>query len=100
MSSLFMQTDDPYTLFVGDYLDYSVTYSRWLRAGDVIIASAWEVVGEPPPFNVGDESFTMSMTVVWLEALLVRPSCEVINHVTTSDGRRVSVPLHFRIVNV
>lgn len=68
-------------------LDYKVDWSAWLPTGDTIVASTWTVpVGitqaTPPP------SFTDSTATIWLSGGTLGDTHEIVNHVTTAQGRQ------------
>ncbi len=64
-------------------LDYGIDWSAWLD-GDVIIASAWS---SDAGLIVEANSFTSTVTTVWLSGGTVGASYRVTNHVTTQAGR-------------
>jgi hypothetical protein len=68
-------------------LDYAVDWSAWLPTGDTIVASTWAVPTgitqtTPPP------SFTDTAATIWLAGGTLGQTYELVNHVTTAQGRQ------------
>lgn len=64
-------------------LDYGVDWSAWL-AGDMITASTWAT---DAGLSIEANSFTSTVTTVWVSGGTVGTSYKVTNHVTTQGGR-------------
>jgi hypothetical protein len=80
-------------------LDFAVDWAPWLERGDSIIESTW--TPDDSGLVVVKDSFTATMTVVWLSGGPVVPEgaspacvrCKVVNHVLTDGGRQDSFVL-------
>jgi hypothetical protein len=64
-------------------LDYEIDWSEWLVT-DTISASTWAA---DTGLTVDSDSFTDTATTVWLSGGVVGTSYEVVNHITTANGR-------------
>lgn len=89
--------DNVFTLAVTDHLDFYVNYSRWLQ-GDEIIFSQWRIQTHPESLTITNHSFTSSVACVWLQAVSAQQVCEVVNQVTTQQGRKRSALLLFGVI--
>lgn len=65
-------------------LDYSFDWEDWLCEGDTITASTWAT---PAGITEDSDSFTDDTTTVWLSGGTVGESYDLVNHVTTNEGR-------------
>ena len=64
-------------------LDYTLIWVNWLD-DDLIVASEWLV---PVGLVKSGESFTTTITTVWLSGGTVRNVYSVVNRITTAGGR-------------
>ena len=70
------------------YLDYVVDWSNWLPTGDIIIGNLWLVSKDSPK----DITFSMryhtnTQAKVWIRGGTAKKLYEVVNRITTQDGR-------------
>lgn len=65
-------------------LDYRVDWSAWLPEADTISASTWTA---DAGITIDSSSFTDTSTTVWLSGGTVTEVYNVVNHITTADGR-------------
>lgn len=75
-------------------LDYLVDWSTWLTSGDTIVTSTW--VAETG-ITINSNSFTTTAATVWISGGTLHESYNVVNHVTTSEGRQEDQTLIFLI---
>lgn len=64
-------------------LDYGMDWRKWL-GGDTIASSTWSATAG---ITVGTDTFTNTMTTVWLSGGSVRQTYTVTNRITTAAGR-------------
>jgi len=79
-----------------DRLDYYHYWTRWLTAGDVIIASSWECADTD--LILESSTFSTSMTSVWIRGGVEGTTYSVFNHILTAQGREMTVMLTMRII--
>lgn len=79
-------------------LDYSVDWSSWLGA-DEIATSTWEITGTDSDLTVDTDSNTTTATTVWLSGGTLWCEYEVVNRITTTDGRTDDRTISVRIAN-
>lgn len=73
-----IKTKDPQAV-----LDYTIDWSAWLN-GDTIVGSVWTV---ETGITKTTDSFTSTVTTVWLSGGTVGKDYEITNRVTTATGR-------------
>lgn len=66
-------------------LDYTIDWSSFLSSGDTITSSTW--VSSSVDISIDSDSFTSTMTTVWLSGGIDGFSYEITNHVVTAYGR-------------
>lgn len=82
-------------------LDYTIDWAAWLPIGDTIAASTWvpsdaAVVVEAAPAP----SFTNTTTTAWFSCgvgIVVGNKYNVVNHITTADGREEDYTIILKI---
>lgn len=72
-------TKDPDAL-----LDYATDWSSWLDTGDTIASSLWVV---PAGLTITAQSHTTTGATVWLSGGTLGERYEVVNRITTAQGR-------------
>ena len=65
------------------YLDYSIDWAEWLE-DDVIIGSEWSTKGD---LKIERDSYTDTITTVWLTGGPNSSRHDVTNTITTAGGR-------------
>ena len=65
-------------------LDYSIDWSSWLAKGDSLISSNWNA---PSDITLSFPSMSDNKTIVWLAGGVEGQNYEIINTVSTSQGR-------------
>lgn len=65
-------------------LDYGLDWSEWLPDGDTIAASTWTV---PTGLTVDSDTFNDVHTTVWLSGGTAGQVYQVVNQITTAEGR-------------
>lgn len=65
-------------------IDYWIDWSKWLRDGDTILVSEWEV---PDGIEVDSETNSTTLTTIWLSGGIAGQSYSLTNRITTSQGR-------------
>lgn len=65
-------------------LDYMIDWSDWLAENDTIILSDWII---PANLTLETQSKTTTSTTVWLTDGVVGETYEIVNRITTADGR-------------
>lgn len=76
-------------------LDYGVDWSAWLAPDeDTIAASTWVV---PDGLTKDSDSFTDTATTVWFSGGTLGERYEVVNRITTDQGRTEDRTLTFTI---
>lgn len=86
-------------------LDYAADWTAWLLEDDTIETSEWivpTVVDEDdaplPDALVGhDETNTDTTATIWLSGGILGTAYDVINRITTAQGRTEDQTLHFNI---
>jgi len=68
------------------FIDYNIDWSKWLDAvtGDIITNSVWIV---PVGLTKDNDSFTNSQTTVWLSGGVLGVTYNLVNRITTANGR-------------
>ena|SRR5690242_10742374 len=95
-SKIPQKTQDP-----EDYLDWTLDHAAWLKSGDAIATSEWEIFspdGVVPLLKAG-ESHTDTTTTVWLLSGQANVQYTVTNHFTTIQGRHKDRSLYMQIVD-
>lgn len=65
-------------------LPYDLTWSGWLGAGERITSSTWIV---ETGITKDSDSFTDTITIIWLSGGTAGERYEVTNRITTSEGK-------------
>lgn len=78
-----------------DRLDYINNWALWLKTDDYITASVWTV---PSGITKVSDSFTTETTTIWLSGGTLGNSYDVVNTITTNDGRTKDFTLTVLIV--
>lgn len=65
-------------------LDYQVNWAAWLPENDTLAASTWTA---DPGITIDSSSFTDTTATVWLSGGTETAVYNVVNHITTADGR-------------
>jgi len=77
-------------------LDFAVDWSAWLPEGDTITSSLWLV---PDDLATDTPSIDGSTTVVWISGGVAGRTYQVINRVTTDEGRVDDRTLRITVTN-
>lgn len=79
-------------------LDYGFDWSSsdWLDSGEVISASSWTV---PSGITKDAESFSDTLTTIWLTGGTVDTTYLLVNHITTDAGREDDRSVNIVVVN-
>jgi len=72
-------TKDPEAL-----LDYTIDWSDWMETSDFIVDSTWIA---PAGITIDHQVFTENRTTVWISGGTSGESYDLINRITTNDGR-------------
>lgn len=84
-------------------LDYAINWSGdpdsdqpgpWLNDGDTIATSVWVV---PDGLIKTNEDKTATLTTIWLSGGVLGKKYDVVNRITTAQGRTEDRTLHFTI---
>jgi hypothetical protein len=75
-------------------LDYQFDWSDWLADGDTLSASTWTPASG---ITVDSSARTTTTATVWLSGGTAGQVYEVVNHVTTVDGRQDDRTLRVRV---
>lgn len=70
-------------------LDYSVDWSDWVSAGDVITSSIWTIstiTGDTAPVEEEDTNLGSNIATVWLSGGTVDKIYTITNTITTDNG--------------
>ena len=76
-------------------LDYGFDWSDWLESAETIASSEWDV-----PSGLSEESlsgYTDTTTLIWLAGGIKDEDYDVINHITTSEGREDSRTMTIKV---
>ncbi len=65
-------------------LDFKADWTAWLAAGEEISASTWVI---PDGLNSHDPDHDTTSATVWLTGGTLRAMYEVVNRITTNQGR-------------
>ena len=76
-------------------LDYDIDWSARMVSGDTINASTWTIMDGT--VVKGDNTFTVSATKVWLSGGALGETCELLNRVTTTNGRVMDQTVFIKI---
>jgi hypothetical protein len=86
--------------------DFSVDWNRsaasaadgtgYLAAGETVTVSTWSV---PTGLSKGTDSKTTTTTTVWLSGGTLGEDYDVVNHITTSQGRQADKTVRVKIRN-
>lgn len=68
-----------------EYLDYAVDWTARLAAGDSIASSSWHV---PDGLTSDAESFSATVTLIWIGGGAENETHDIVNRIVTSGGRR------------
>jgi hypothetical protein len=77
-------------------LDYGFNWSEWLADGETIVASVWTV---PAGITKDSDSFTDTVSSIWLSGGIAGTNYDVVNHITTSAGRQDDRTIKIRVRN-
>lgn len=78
-------------------LDYAIDWSPWLATTtDTISTSTWSV---PSALSIFTSNFGTASTVVWLSGGTAGEVYEVINHITTVNGRADDRTIEFTCID-
>lgn len=66
-------------------LDYAIDWATWLGATDTISASSWTV---PSGITRDSDSSTGTKATIWLSGGTAGKRYEIVNSITTADGRQ------------
>lgn len=64
--------------------DFFIDWSQWLTTGDSLSVSTWTV---PAGITKDSDTISGSKTVIWLSGGTVDQDYELVNHITTAQGR-------------
>ncbi|RNL66228.1 hypothetical protein EFK50_00970 [Nocardioides marmoriginsengisoli] len=101
MSTCSPEDDNYFTKDPDSKLDYLANWAGtgpkgpWLKDGDTIATSEWIV---PAGLTKTDEANTDTTATIWLSGGTLGQSYEVVNRITTAQGRGEDQTLHFDII--
>jgi len=77
-------------------LDYTIDWTDWLAASETISASSWTVPAgitqtTPAP------SFTNTVTTIWITGGTLGTDYDLVNHITTNQGREQDQTITLRV---
>lgn len=80
-------------------LDYAVDWGAapWLADGDTITSSVWIVPATEGGLVSVNETTTTTKTTIWLSGGVLAAQYDVVNRITTNQGRTEDRTLHFTI---
>ena len=67
-------------------LDYDIDWSQRLLTGDTIVSSSWAAMASGSSLTINSNSFTTTLTKIWLSGGVLGQKYRLTNTVVTANG--------------